>query len=109
MSPAADAEFVTREEMRDYRADMARLFEKVEVIGNDIVEIKTTLSLRHDCPNPGLCLDLQDQVKAIQGDLSLLKLSRSNIIFAWQTWATIGAMIVALTGIAASVRVAIGK
>ena len=97
------------EQRREDRANISRLFTKVEDIGRDIAVIKTTLALRKECSAPNLCIDLKEDLNSVRLDVEELKTRRASISFGWQTWVVAGSALIVIATAVAELKMAWGK
>ena len=97
-----------RDEIGEHRANIARLFEKVNAIAVDIGIIRTTLDLRRECPQPGLCLELKAGLEEVRTDVNDLKTSRAEVRFGLSSWIWLGGAIASMAGLIFAAKMAFG-
>ena len=109
MSDDAEDETPSRSDIREDRANIRKLFDKVNSIAVDIGVIKTTLSLRKECPDPGLCIDLKKDIESVKTDVADLKTTRAELRFGASSWIWLGAAVLSIGGLIAEAKIAFGK
>ena len=72
-----------------------KLAEHLDKLEEVLTEVRDRVMSWRDCPNPGMCVDIDREMKALKEDVSTIKTDRAVVVKGWQLIGIVGGGVMA--------------
>ena len=72
--------------------------DQLEKVAEILVDVRDKVMTWRECPAPGMCMGLNEQIKAINDDVASLKANRAMVVNGWKALGVIAGTATAISG-----------